>query len=91
MLHISEYVTEVKQAIDDVVEISGHKNCKALARRLDVTRQALSKWRQSGLVPANRALQMELITEGEVTWRQLCPDIVAEYKAEIGGVYSVRK
>lgn len=81
MIYVSEYAGEVKAAIDEVVTVSGIKNCNALARRLDVSKQALSKWRQTGLVPAHRALQMELISDGAVTWKQLCPDIVAEFNA----------
>lgn len=80
MLYESEYSGEVKGAIDNVLRSAGIKSCSALARRLDVSKQALSKWRVSGLVPAHRALQMELISQGEVSWKELCPDIVADFE-----------
>ena len=88
MIYVSEFAGEVKAAIDKVVTVSGIKNCNALARRLDVSKQALSKWRMTGLVPAHRALQMELITEGAVSWKELCPDIVAEFNEGTEVVYA---
>ena len=88
MIYVSEFAGEVKAAIDKVVTVSGIKNCNALARRLDVSKQALSKWRMTGIVPAHRALQMELITDGAVSWKELCPDIVAEFNEGIEVVYA---
>lgn len=80
MLYQSEFSGAVKGAIDDVLSTAGIKSCSALARRLDVSKQALSKWRVTGLVPAHRALQMELISNGAVSWKDLCPDIVADFE-----------
>lgn len=80
MIYKSSYADEVKSAIDQVIKTTNIKSCSALARRLDVSKQALSKWRVSGLVPAHRALQMELMTEGVVGWKQLCPDIVIDFE-----------
>ena len=75
----NEYSAAVKAAIDDVIVAAGVRNCNALARRLDVTKQALSKWRQTGNVPAFRAMQMELVSGGAVSWQRLCPDVVVEF------------
>lgn len=80
MLYVSEFSPEVKSAIDEVLVGGGIKSCSALARRLDVSKQALSKWRATGIVPAHRALQMELISKGSVSWKQLCPDIVSDFE-----------
>ena len=88
MFFISEHAESVKTAIDKVVEDAGLKNCNALARRLDVSKQALSKWRLSGVVPAHRALQMELITAGQVSWKDLCPDILKEFEQASEVIYT---
>jgi len=79
MLHISPHAKNVQLALNNVVTHSVSKNDSSLARTLDVTKQALSKWRVSGLIPAHRALQMELLTAGKVSWRELCPDIVEDF------------
>lgn len=75
----TELVEQVEIALDRVVQEGNLKNHGALARRLDVTKQALSKWKITGQVPAHRALQMELLTAGRVTWKEICPDIVADF------------
>jgi DNA-binding transcriptional regulator YdaS (Cro superfamily) len=80
MIYVSEYAPAVKDAINSVLDASDIKNFNALARRLDVSKQALSKWRQTGIVPAHRALQMELLSGGKVSWKKICPDIVAEFE-----------
>jgi len=87
MIFVSEFADQVKDAIDEVVVAAGLKNCNALARRLDVSKQALSKWRQSGVVPAHRALQMELMAKGQVSWKSLCPDIVADFEQSSEVIY----
>ena len=91
MNFVSEFADEVRSAIDDVVKSSGVKNCNALARRLDVSKQALSKWRQTGVVPAHRALQMELMAKGVVSWKRMCPDIVADYEQSSEVVYETSR
>jgi len=80
VIYKSEHSEAVKTAIDEVVKSAGIKSCSALARRLDVSKQALSKWRVTGLVPAHRAMQMELMTNGNVGWKDLCPDIVSDFE-----------
>lgn len=91
MIYISEYAVEVKEAIDSVLEAAQIKNFNALARRLDVSKQALSKWRQTGIVPAHRALQMELMSEGKVSWKRMCPDIVADFKRSKEVIYETSR
>ena len=74
-------VDNVKNALNSVLHFSHLKNDSALAKELNVTKQALSRWRISGIVPAQRALEMDLLTRGRVSWRQLCPKIVDRVEA----------
>jgi|TARA_Y100000385_G_scaffold213460_1_gene221856 DNA-binding transcriptional regulator YdaS (Cro superfamily) len=76
-----EYISQIKQALNDAANHAGVPSANALARRLDVTKQALSKWKRTGVVPAHRACQIELLTQGKVGWRDLCPDIVDDFNA----------
>lgn len=41
-------------------------NQRRLALRLGVSRQAVGEWRRLGIIPANRAIQLEKITDGEL-------------------------
>jgi|GEM_PF-2432145 len=91
MIYVSDYAADVQSAIDAVIAAAKLKNRTTLARRLDVSKQALSKWAQTGLVPAHRALQMELITDGQVSWRMLCPDIVVEFNNSKEVVYEITR
>ena len=75
VLAISPHAPKVKRAIDQVINAAGIKSANGLARRLDVSKQAMSKWRTTGYVPPLRALQMEMLADSQVTWRQLLPDI----------------
>lgn len=47
---------------------------RALAESLKVTPQAISKWERSK-IPAARAIQVEQITEGKFTVKELRPDL----------------
>ena len=80
MMSQNDFSPTVQLAIDNVLASAKIKSCSALARRLDVSKQALSKWRVTGLIPAHRALQMELISNGSVSWKQFCPDIVSDFE-----------
>ena len=88
----SEYSAAVRNAIDDVVSSAGLASVSALARRLDISRQTIGKWRATGLVPTQRALQMELISKGKVSWQRLCPDIVDDFQQnqQVINVYEAR-
>jgi DNA-binding transcriptional regulator YdaS (Cro superfamily) len=68
----------VRISIDKVAELVAQNSYNKLAGRLDVTKQALSKWRTEGKVPALRACQMEVLTDGKVKWWQLAPQILNE-------------
>lgn len=69
----------VCDAIDRVVSATGTGSVTGLAKKLGVSKQAISKWRKTGLVPTYRALQMCWVSNGAVTWMQLCPQIVREF------------
>ncbi len=45
---------------------------------LDVSRQALATWQDVESVPIHRALVIEKITRGKITWQQLSPETVRE-------------
>lgn len=47
----------------------------ALARLLDVKPQAVQRWCATGVVPANRVLDIERATNGEVSRNDLRPDL----------------
>lgn len=47
----------------------------SLARKLGVKPQAVQRWCATGTVPANRVLDVERVTERQVTRNELRPDI----------------
>jgi len=66
------------EQLDRACHLLANDSFNRLAGRLDVTKQAISKWRTSGAVPAARACQIELLTNGEIKWQSLCPDLVKD-------------
>ena len=61
-----------KDAFEKAIKIAGSKS--ALARNLDITPWALSKW-NFDKIPEDRCLLIEEITQKEVKAEQLRPDI----------------
>jgi DNA-binding transcriptional regulator YdaS (Cro superfamily) len=61
-----------KDALLRVIEILG--NQRALAKAVDVSPQAITKWLEKG-VPAERVLDVERAVERQVTRQELRPDI----------------
>ena len=51
--------------VDDVVAWFGGEQVR-LAKKLGVTKAAVSYWVSEGKMPANRAIQVEQITKGEI-------------------------
>lgn len=51
-----------------------------LAKKLGVTPQAVFKWEKTQL-PAARAIQIEQLTNGQITVRELRPDLFQEQAA----------
>lgn len=72
-------IDTVCDALDRVLFATNTGSLTALAKKLGVSKQAISKWRKTGLVPTYRALQMCWVSNGAVTWMQLCPHIVREF------------
>lgn len=77
---MAEKTLTVSEAIDVVRRAAGFSSDNRLAGALDVSRQALHTWRSTGKVPALRACQMEALSNGAVTWRDLCPEVLEDLK-----------
>jgi DNA-binding transcriptional regulator YdaS (Cro superfamily) len=45
-----------------------------LAKELDISVMSVSKWKSKG-IPANRCKEIEVLTKGAITRKQLRPDI----------------
>lgn len=52
-------------SVDEVVAWFGGEQV-TLAKRLGVTKAAVSYWVTEGKIPANRAIQIELLTDGAI-------------------------
>lgn len=68
-------MSAIQKAIEHVGGVS------ALAGRLGVSYQAVQQWERAGRVPAERALEVERATNGEVTRQQLRPDLYPKDRA----------
>lgn len=62
----------MSEAIEDAIKHFG--SAGELARQAGVTSMAVSHWKKRG-VPVVRALQIDLLTNGQVPKEQLRPDI----------------
>jgi len=67
---------QVNEALDEVKNIFSLRSDRQLALKFDLEKQNVAAWRAKGEVPAARAIQIEHLTEGEVTWRTLCPNLL---------------
>lgn len=65
-------MTPIQKAIQHAGGVS------ALAARMGVTYQAIQQWEKTGRVPAERAIELERATDGEVTRHELRPDLYPE-------------
>lgn len=68
----------VNAALDEVKKIKSLRSDRQLAYLLDLEKQNVAAWRARGEVPALRAVQIEYLTNEEVTWRMLCPQLLAD-------------
>ena len=66
--------TLTESRIEKAIKVVG--NQKRLADTLGVSTQAITKWRRR--IPAERVLDIERATGGEVTRQQLRPDLYPE-------------
>ena len=66
-------------AIEKAVSIIGSQS--AVARLFGIKPQAVQLWCSSGRVPAERVIEIEKATNGEVTRQELRPDLYPEETA----------
>lgn len=62
-----------KEAIEKAISHFGTQ--VEMAKQMGVAYQSIQGWRANGSVPAERAVQIELLTEGAVQRQQLRPDL----------------
>jgi DNA-binding transcriptional regulator YdaS (Cro superfamily) len=70
--------TQVNNALDQLKNIFALRSDRQLAAMFDVEKQNVAAWRHKGEVPPMRAIQIEHLTNGEMTWRTLCPSLLRE-------------
>lgn len=63
-------------ALEQAIDILGSQ--EALATRLKIRSPSISEWRKRGRVPVARCREIEGLTEGRVTRRDLRPDLFGE-------------
>lgn len=73
---------KIRAAVERVAQIATKGNMRRLAVILDVSTQAIYKWIPAG-VPVKRALQMSMLTKGEVQWHELAPEVAAELRQSL--------
>lgn len=73
---------KIRAAVERVAQITTGGNMRRLCSVLDVSTQALYKWVVDG-VPVKRALQMSMLTKGEVQWHELCPHVAEELRQSL--------
>lgn len=74
--------TKVREAVERVAKAASGGSTRKLAETLDVSTQAIYKWIKEG-VPVKRALQMSLMTKGQVQWYELVPEVLEELRASM--------
>ena len=73
---------KVRAAVERVALLTTKGNIRRLCVILDVSTQAIYKWIRDG-VPVKRALQMSMLTKGEVQWHELAPEVAAELRQSL--------
>ena len=68
----------MNDALDKVKNIFSLRSDRQLAAMFDLEKQNVAAWRARGEVPPGRALQIEHMTNGELTWRTLCPSLLRD-------------
>jgi len=69
---------QVNNALDQLKNIFSLRSDRQLAAMFDLEKQNVAAWRARGEVPPMRAIQIEHLTGGEVTWRTLCPSLLRD-------------
>jgi len=71
------------EAVNAAISVAG--GIVALAKKLGVSQQQISLWqRGNGVIQAERALMIEAATNGEITRKDLRPDLYEGYSDEMG-------
>jgi hypothetical protein len=79
---IKDEEKKIRAAVERVAQIATGGNMRRLCSVLGVSTQALYKWVVDG-VPVKRALQMSMLTKGEVQWHELCPHVAEELRLSL--------
>jgi DNA-binding transcriptional regulator YdaS (Cro superfamily) len=82
---MSEETSVIDRALE-AVDPSGKRSKALLARRLNVDRQLIARWKVVGYIPAYEALEIERITAGKVTAKEVIEAERARILARRGGV-----
>lgn len=69
-----EIEEQMKEQLNALVEWSGSQ--VRLAHYLNVSKQVVSSWVRRGRISASMAIEVEKVTKGAFTKRQLRPDVV---------------
>lgn len=62
-------------ALEQLIEQSHIRSASEIARRLDVSFMAVSKWRKSGRVPTKRVAALVEMSEPKLTPHDFRPDV----------------
>jgi DNA-binding transcriptional regulator YdaS (Cro superfamily) len=63
----------MNEYIKKAIELAGSQ--QRLADKIGVTQRSVSTWLHDRIIPINRAIQIERVTQGTVTREDLRPDI----------------
>ena len=69
----------MRTALETAAFLVGGQN--KLAEALNVTPQAVNKWVKADRAPAERVIEIERVTNGEITRHELRPDLYPEHSA----------
>lgn len=73
---------KVRAAVERVTVAVANGSIRELAHMLGVSSQAIYKWIKEG-VPVKRALEMSLMTKGQVQWHELVPEVLDDLRKSI--------
>lgn len=69
----------MRTALETAAFLVGGQN--KLAEALNVTPQAVNKWVKADRPPAERVIEIERVTNGEITRHELRPDLYPKHSA----------
>jgi DNA-binding transcriptional regulator YdaS (Cro superfamily) len=77
-----DYEEKIRAAVEKVAAAVAGGSIRTLAHMLGVSSQAIYKWIKEG-VPVKRALEMSLMTRGQVQWHELVPEVLDDLRQSI--------